>query len=156
MKLYDFTINLKGKEETLEKYRGKPLIIVNTASKCGLKSQFTQLEELFNKYSGKINIIGFPSSNFANQEFSDQDEIESFCQLNYGVTFDINKQTNVIGNKIDPIFSYLTQNSGTLFGKSIKWNFTKFLIDSDGKIVKRYSPTTNPLKMEAEIIKLLK
>jgi glutathione peroxidase len=156
MSIYDFKINVKGKEDTLERYAGKPLIIVNTASKCGLKGQFEQLEELYQKYNGKINIIGFPSSNFAKQEYSNQTEIEEFCQINYGVTFDINKKVDVLGKNIDPLFEYLTNNTGSIFGKGIKWNFTKFLIDSEGNIVKRYSPEKNPLKIEEELKKLLK
>lgn len=147
-------LNKKGKIETLEKYKNKIIIIVNTASKCGLVGQFEELENLYKEYKDDLIIIGFPSDDFK-QELKN-DGAEEFCRLNYGVTFPIAKQVHVRGKESAEIFKYLTSQKKGFITKGIKWNFTKFLIDQNGKVVKRYAPKTNPLKMKREIDNLLK
>ena len=158
MKIYDFKVkdNL-GKEISLENYKGKTLIIVNTASKCGLTSQFEDLEFLYKKYKNEnFEILGFPCNQFAKQELNSNNEIQEFCQLNYGVTFKVFDKINVNGKNAHPLYKYLKKEKSGIFGGSIKWNFTKFLIDKNGNVVERYAPTDSPLKMEEEIKELIK
>ena len=158
MKIYDFKVkdNL-GKEISLENYKGKTLIIVNTASKCGLTPQFEDLEFLYKKYKNEnFEILGFPCNQFAKQELNSNDEIQEFCQLNYGVTFKVFDKINVNGKNAHPLYKYLKKEKSGIFGGSIKWNFTKFLIDKNGNIVERYAPTDSPLKMEEKIKELIK
>ena len=158
MKIYDFKVkdNL-GKEISLENYKGKTLIIVNTASKCGLTSQFEDLEFLYKKYKNEnFEILGFPCNQFAKQELNSNDEIQEFCQLNYGVTFKVFDKINVNGKNAHPLYKYLKKEKSGIFGGSIKWNFTKFLIDKNGNVVERYAPTDSPLKMEEKIKELIK
>ena len=158
MKIYDFKVkdNL-GKEISLENYKGKTLIIVNTASKCGLTPQFEDLEFLYKKYKNEnFEILGFPCNQFAKQELNSNNEIQEFCQLNYGVTFKVFDKINVNGKNAHPLYKYLKKEKSGIFGGSIKWNFTKFLIDKNGNVVGRYAPTDSPLKMEEEIKELIK
>ena len=158
MKIYDFKVkdNL-GKEISLENYKGKTLIIVNTASKCGLTPQFEDLEFLYKKYKNEnFEILGFPCNQFAKQELNSNDEIQDFCQLNYGVTFKVFDKINVNGKDAHPLYKYLKKEKSGIFGGSIKWNFTKFLIDKNGNVVERYAPTDSPLKMEEKIKELIK
>ena len=158
MKIYDFKVkdNL-GKEISLENYKGKTLIIVNTASKCGLAPQFEDLEFLYKKYKNEnFEILGFPCNQFAKQELNSNDEIQEFCQLNYGVTFKVFDKINVNGKNAHPLYKYLKKEKSGIFGGSIKWNFTKFLIDKNGNVVERYAPTDSPLKMEEKIKELIK
>ncbi len=158
MKIYDFKVkdNL-GKEISLENYKGKTLIIVNTASKCGLTSQFEDLEFLYKKYKNEnFEILGFPCNQFAKQELNSNNEIQEFCQLNYGVTFKVFDKINVNGKNAHPLYKYLKKEKSGIFGGSIKWNFTKFLIDKNGNVVERYAPTDSPLKMEEKIKELIK
>ena len=158
MKIYDFKVkdNL-GKEISLENYKGKTLIIVNTASKCGLTPQFEDLEFLYKKYKNEnFEILGFPCNQFAKQELNSNNEIQEFCQLNYGVTFKVFDKINVNGKNAHPLYKYLKKEKSGIFGGSIKWNFTKFLIDKNGNIVERYAPTDSPLKMEEKIKELIK
>ena len=158
MKIYNFKVkdNL-GKEISLENYKGKTLIIVNTASKCGLTPQFEDLEFLYKKYKNEnFEILGFPCNQFAKQELNSNDEIQEFCQLNYGVTFKVFDKINVNGKNAHPLYKYLKKEKSGIFGGSIKWNFTKFLIDKNGNIVERYAPTDSPLKMEEKIKELIK
>ena len=153
MKIYNFKVkdNL-GKEISLENYKGKTLIIVNTASKCGLTPQFEDLEFLYKKYKNEnFEILGFPCNQFAKQELNSNDEIQEFCQLNYGVTFKVFDKINVNGKNAHPLYKYLKKEKSGIFGGSIKWNFTKFLIDKNGNVVERYAPTDSPLKMEEKI-----
>ena len=148
MKIYDFKVkdNL-GKEISLENYKGKTLIIVNTASKCGLTPQFEDLEFLYKKYKNEnFEILGFPCNQFAKQELNSNDEIQEFCQLNYGVTFKVFDKINVNGKNAHPLYKYLKKEKSGIFGGSIKWNFTKFLIDKNGNVVERYAPTDYRLK----------
>lgn len=158
MKIYNFKVkdNL-GKEISLENYKGKTLIIVNTASKCGLTPQFEDLEFLYKKYKNEnFEILGFPCNQFAKQELNSNNEIQEFCQLNYGVTFKVFDKINVNGKNAHPLYKYLKKEKSGIFGGSIKWNFTKFLIDKNGNVVERYAPTDSPLKMEEKIKELIK
>ena len=132
------------------------MLIVNTASKCGFTPQFAGLEELNQKYRDKgLVVIGFPSGDFANQELADGSKAEEFCQLNYGVSFQIMKKVHVNGKDADPVFKYLKSKTRGWFGSAIKWNFTKFLISRDGETIKRYSPLTKPEKITRDIEAML-
>lgn len=155
--VYDFTVKMtNGQEKSLKEYEGKPLLIVNTASKCGLTPQFKGLQELYEKYKDQgLEILGFPCDQFNNQEFDNIDETTQFCQLNYGVTFPIFAKIDVNGDNTDPLFSFLKEQKKGVLSKNIKWNFTKFLVDQNGQVVERYAPTTEPLKMENDLEKLL-
>ena len=156
-KIYDFkALTSKGKEIDFKDFEGKVLLIVNTASKCGFTPQFAGLEALNHKYKDRgLVVIGFPCNQFASQDPGNDSEIEGFCQINYGVTFQIMKKINVNGNDAHPIFKYLKSRASGLLGSSIKWNFTKFLISRDGETIKRYAPTTKPEKMEKDIESML-
>ena len=155
--IFDFkALTSKNKELDFYEFKGKTLLIVNTASKCGFTPQFEGLENLNQKYKDRgLVVIGFPSGDFANQELADGSKAEDFCQLNYGVTFQIMKKVHVNGDDADPIFKYLKSKTRGFFGSRIKWNFTKFLISPDGSTIKRYAPITKPEKMEKDIEKML-
>ncbi|ARD48401.1 glutathione peroxidase [Sporosarcina sp. P37] len=155
--VYDFTVQTAGGEnKSLKEYEGNPMVIVNTASKCGFTKQFKELQELYEEYKDQgLVILGFPSDNFNNQEFDDIDETVSFCQVNYGVTFPMFAKVDVKGESAEPLFTYLSEQQKGVLTEGIKWNFTKFLIDSDGQVVDRFAPQTNPLKMQKSIDKLL-
>ncbi len=156
---YDFEANnIKGETISMKDYEGKTVIVVNTASKCGFTPQYEGLEKLYQQYKDQgLVILGFPCNQFANQEPGSSDEIEEFCEINYGVTFPLFEKINVNGKETHPIFKYLKSKlSGGIFGSSIKWNFTKFVIDSQGIPVKRFSPNTKPENMEKTINELLK
>lgn len=155
--VYDFTVKKpNGEKQSLKEFEGRPLVIVNTASKCGLKGQFKELQELYEEYKNRgLVVLGFPCGQFANQEFDDIEETTSFCQVNYGVTFPMYAKIDVNGKNAHPLFQFLKQEQGGVLGDDIKWNFTKFLIDRNGKVVKRYAPTTNPAKMKPDIEKVL-
>lgn len=158
MSIYDFNVKtIDGKEVSLSKYKGKVVLIVNVASECGLTYQYEGLEKLYQKYKKKgFVILGFPSNQFANQEPGSNEEIKAFCHTKYNVHFDMFSKIEVNGDGADPLYKYLKkQKGGFLWFDSIKWNFTKFLIDRDGKVVNRFSPATNPFKLEADIEKLL-
>lgn len=155
--IYDFkALTSKGKELDFSQFEGKVLLIVNTASKCGFTPQFAGLEALNQKYKDRgLVVIGFPSGDFANQELADGSKAEEFCQLNYGVTFQIMKKVHVNGDEADPIFKYLKSQTKGLLGSKIKWNFTKFLISKNGIVIKRYAPLTTPAKLEKDIEEML-
>ena len=155
--IYNFTVQLpNGKEKSLNEYEGKPLIIVNTASKCGLTPQFKGLQELYDIYKDQgLEVLGFPCDQFNNQEFDNIEETTQFCQMNYGVTFTMFAKIDVNGDHADPLFTFLKEQKKGVLSKNIKWNFTKFLIDGNGQVVERYAPTTDPAKMEEDIIKVL-
>ena len=181
MSIYNFTArSIDGEEVSLSEYKGKVLVIVNTASKCGFTPQYEGLQKLYEKYNGKgLEILGFPSNQFAEQEPGTNGEVKNFCQINYGVSFPLFEKINVRGTDAHPLFRFLTEQKPFkgldpnhpigkklaavleekfpefLEGDSIKWNFTKFVIDKDGKVVSRHEPTTTPENMEAEIEKLL-
>ncbi|MED4531392.1 glutathione peroxidase [Metabacillus fastidiosus] len=155
--IYNFDVKMtNGEMKSLKDYEGKILLIVNTASKCGLTPQFKGLQELYNTYREKgVEILGFPCSQFNNQEFSNIEETTEFCQLNYGVTFPILAKIDVNGDNADPLFKFLKEKKKGTLSKSIKWNFTKFLVNQNGEVIERYAPTTSPEKIEEDIIKLI-
>jgi len=157
MKFYDFSAKkMNGQEVKMEEYKEKVVLVVNTASKCGLTPQFKELEEIYKEYKEQgLEILGFPCNQFASQDPASNEEIQSFCFLNYGVTFTIFEKIDVNGENAHPLYKFLKNEEKGLFSKEIKWNFTKFLIDKEGKVVKRYSPTTKPLKIKDDILKLL-
>ncbi|WP_420769114.1 glutathione peroxidase [Parageobacillus thermoglucosidasius] len=158
MSIYEFTAKtIRGKEQSLADYKGKVLLIVNTASKCGFTSQYKELQELYEQYRERgLVVLGFPCNQFGNQEPGTEEEIERFCQVNYGVTFPIFAKVDVNGEQAHPLFRYLTEKAPGVFGtKAIKWNFTKFLIDRNGNVVARFAPQTKPSELKSEIEKLL-
>jgi glutathione peroxidase len=140
----------------MDSFAGKTVLVVNTASKCGLTPQYEGLQKLYEKYQDKgLAILGFPCNQFANQEPGDNKSIAEGCLVNYGVTFPMFSKVDVNGKNAHPIFKYLKDQLPGTIGKSIKWNFTKFLIDKDGNPVKRFAPTTKPEDMEDFIEKML-
>ncbi|GAA0453254.1 glutathione peroxidase [Alkalibacillus silvisoli] len=155
--IYDTEVERSGGElQSMADYKGKVLLIVNTASKCGFTPQFKGLQDLYDKYQDEeFEILGFPCDQFMNQEFNDQGEIESFCKLNYGVTFPMFKKIDVKGEKQSKLFEFLTSEKKGFLGGEIKWNFTKFLIDQDGKVIRRYPPQATPFKIEDDLSELL-
>lgn len=155
--IYDFTIEKpNGEQMTLSGYKGKVLLIVNTASKCGFTPQFKELQELYEKYKDQgFEVLGFPCDQFMKQEFDTNDEIMEFCQVNYGVSFPMFAKVNVKGKEAHPLFKWLTQEKKGLLSSEIKWNFTKFLVDRKGNVVDRFAPQTNPAKIEGQIQSLL-
>lgn len=181
MNIYDFKVKSIYEEEmTLEEYKGKVLVIVNTASKCGFTPQYKDLESLYKTYKDKgFEILGFPCNQFAEQEPGNNKEVKKFCEVNYGVTFPLFEKINVRGKEQHPLFKYLVEQCSFkgfdmnnmsskilykflqdeypeyLIGNSIKWNFTKFLVDREGNVVERFESTTEPMDMIEYIEKLL-
>jgi glutathione peroxidase len=158
MTIYDFRVRtLRGEETTLAEYRGKVLLIVNVASKCGFTPQYKGLQALYEKYRGQgFEILGFPCNQFAGQEPGTSEEIAQFCELNFGVTFPLFEKIAVNGKKADPLFVYLKEKAPGLLGSTaIKWNFTKFLVDRHGTVVKRFAPADPPEALQEDIERLL-
>jgi glutathione peroxidase len=157
MSVYDYIVQTaSGKEQALAEYQGKVLLIVNTASKCGFTPQYGELQNLYDQYHDQgLEILAFPCDQFAHQEPGTNEEIQSFCQLNYGVTFPVFAKIDVNGSKAHPLYQYLRSQQGGLLGDSIKWNFTKFLVGRDGNVVSRSAPAVAPEKMAEEIQALL-
>lgn len=157
-KLYDFSVlDSQNNQVNLSDYKDKVLIIVNTASKCGFTPQYEDLESLYETYKDQgLEILAFPCNQFANQDPGTNEEIQSFCQVNFGITFPVLAKIDVNGEHEDPLYTYLKDEQKGLLGKDIKWNFTKFLIDKKGNVVKRFGPQINPNKMIKDIEKLLK
>ncbi len=155
--VYDFSCETpSGDKKSLADYKGKVLLVVNTASKCGFTPQFGGLEELYEKYRDKgLEILGFPCNQFGKQDPGSNDEIQEFCQLNYGVSFPMFGKIEVNGGGADPLFKHLKKEAPGVLTNNIKWNFTKFLVDSSGKVVKRYAPTVKPQDIEKDIEELL-
>jgi len=156
--VYEFSCaTTGGKKKSLADYQGKVLLVVNTASKCGFTPQFAGLEEIYEKYKDDgLEILGFPCNQFGKQDPGSNDEIMEFCQLNYGVSFPMFGKIEVNGSGADPLFQYLKKEApGALGTQGIKWNFTKFLIDPAGKVVKRYAPKDTPKAIAKDIEKLL-
>jgi len=152
--VYDFeALSIDGKPAHLSTQRGKVMLIVNTASACGFTPQFGGLETLWEQYRDRgFTVIGFPSNEFGSQDPGSNDEIASFCQVNYGVSFPMMSKVQVNGAQAHPLWKWLTAEApGILGSKSVKWNFTKFLIGRDGRVVKRYAPTDTPESMRADI-----
>lgn len=156
--IYDFSANtLTGKDVSLADYRGHPMLIVNTASKCGFTPQYEGLEALYRAHKDKgLVVLGFPCNQFGAQEPGSADEIGAFCQVNYGVSFPMFAKIEVNGAGAHPLYDYLKgEKAGILGTKRIKWNFTKFLVNRDGKVVGRFAPTTKPADIEQAIAKVL-
>ena len=152
--IYDFSAKtLDGDEQKLGAYRDKTLLIVNVASKCGFTPQYEGLEALYRKLKGKgLVVLGFPCDQFGHQEPGDEAEIKNFCSLNYDVSFPMFAKIEVNGSGTHPLYKYLKHEAKGLLGsEAIKWNFTKFLVDKDGSVVKRYAPTDTPQGIEKEI-----
>ena len=158
MSVHQFSVKKPdGSEQKLSDFKGGPILIVNTASKCGFTPQYAGLEALHRKYGPKgLTILGFPCNQFGAQEPGDAEEIRNFCSLTYDVTFPLMAKIEVNGDHADPLYDYLkAEKPGLLGTKGIKWNFTKFLVDKDGKVVGRYAPTDKPESLEKDIEKLL-
>lgn len=181
MSVYSFTAkNIRGADVSLDQYKGKVLLIINTASKCGFTSQYADLQKLYEAHKDQgLVLLGFPCNQFGEQEPGTNEDVHTFCQLNYGVSFPLFEKIDVRGESKHPLFAYLTEQapfegldqsnpSGKMLsafleekmphlleGDDIKWNFTKFLIDRDGNVIKRFEPTVDPLDMEPAIQALL-
>ena len=147
---------ITGGDQGLDEYLGKVVLVVNTASKCGLTPQFDGLERLYAGLRDEgLVVLGFPCDQFANQEYADDAETADFCRLNYGVTFPMFAKVDVNGRAAHPLFAWLRAEQSGLLGDAIKWNFTKFLLDRSGRVVRRYAPTVAPEDIEADIRALL-
>lgn len=155
---YDFSARtIDGEEQPLSEFRGKALLIVNVASKCGFTPQYTGLEALWRRFKDKdVVVVGFPCDQFGHQEPGNEEEIKTFCSLSYDVSFPLFAKVEVNGDNAHPLYRWLkSEKSGFLGTEAVKWNFTKFLTDREGKVIKRYSPTDTPEKIEKDIEKLL-
>lgn len=154
---YDLeALDMQGQSVKMDAYKGKTILVVNTATKCGLAPQFDGLEKLYQDYKDKdFVILGFPSNQFKNQEPGDNEQVAETCRLNFGVTFPLFAKIDVNGENAHPVFKYLKSKLSGFFGSNIKWNFTKFLIDKNGKPIKRFAPTTKPEKIETYLKKVL-
>ncbi|WP_340537813.1 glutathione peroxidase [Nocardioides sp. GXZ039] len=151
--LQDFsTTSLDGRTVDLTEYAGKVVLVVNTASECGLTPQYEGLQELYDRYADQgLVVLGFPCDQFGHQEPGDEAQIGAFCQKNYGVTFPMMSKIEVNGDDADPIYRWLKSEKGGLFGGAIKWNFTKYLVGRDGHVIDRYAPTTKPEALTDDI-----
>jgi glutathione peroxidase len=157
--IYDIKVKtINGEETTLEPYKGKVLLIVNVASKCGYTPQYDGLETLHEKYKDQgLVVLGFPCNQFGSQEPGSEAEIQNFCRVNFGVTFPMFSKINVNGEETHPLYRYLkSEQPGILGTEAIKWNFTKFLVDKEGKVVERFGSSTKPKELEEKIEALLK
>ncbi len=156
--IYDLTVTtLEGKPVALETYKGKVLLVVNTASQCGFTPQYQGLQALYEQYAGQgLIVLGFPCNQFGQQEPGNSQQIKSFCEARFGVSFPLFEKIEVNGKNAHPLYQYLTQAAPGILGtKGIKWNFTKFLVDRDGQVVKRYPPMTKPEAIAQDIQALL-
>ena len=152
--VYDFKLkNIDGQAFSLDQYKGKMVLIVNTASKCGFTPQYAELQKLSDLYKDKLVVVGFPANNFGQQEPGTATDIKTFCTKNFGVTFPLSEKVSVKGDDICPLFKYLTEAPNPDFAGEIKWNFEKFLIDKDGKLIHRFRSAVTP--MSPEITKYL-
>lgn len=146
----------KGDKIPMADFKGKAVLIVNTATKCGLAPQFDGLEALYQKYKDRgLVVLGFPCDQFAGQEPETNETVEQACRLNHGVTFPLTEKCDVNGPNTQPVFKYLKKELGGILGDSIKWNFTKFLINKEGRPYKRYAPVAKPESIEKDILKLI-
>ena len=156
--IYDYKVDDSQKNPvSLSDYKGKTLLIVNVASRCGLTSQYKGLQEIYSKYSDKdFEILAFPCNQFGAQEPGSNEEIKEFCDINFNVSFKIFDKINVNGSSASPLFKHLKNEAkGVMGSEAIKWNFTKFLIDNNGSVIKRYSPQTTPDKIDKDLSKIL-
>jgi glutathione peroxidase len=156
--LYDIEVtDIDGNQRTLEAFRGQALVIVNVASQCGFTPQYAELEKLYERHRPEgFAVLGFPCNQFGRQEPGDEAQIKSFCELNYQVTFPLFAKIEVNGPNAHPLYRYLkSQRRGLLGTRAIKWNFTKFLVDRQGNVVRRYAPTTKPQDIERHLVPLL-
>ena len=158
MSIYDFSVkNAKGEDIPLSNYKGKVLLIVNTATGCGFTTQYDELQSLYKEFNQKgFEILDFPCNQFGNQAPGSNQEIHDFCVKNYGITFDQFSKIDVNGANADPLFAYLRDKTGAIPGDVIKWNFTKFLIDKNGNPVEQFTPATQPNQFEENILQALK
>eukprot|EP00835_Amoeboradix_gromovi_P003130 NODE_196_length_15381_cov_0.267243.p7 type:complete len:171 gc:universal NODE_196_length_15381_cov_0.267243:2399-2911(+) len=155
--VHDFTVKgIEGKPQSLSSYKGKALLIVNVASNCGYTKQYTGLQEIQEKYKGKLEVLGFPCNQFGGQEPGTNEEIQEFCTKKFSVTFPLYDKIDVNGPNTDPLYKYLKSEKSGLITDDIKWNFSKFLIDKNGKPVKRYGSGTEPKDIQKDIDGLLK
>lgn len=157
-KIYNYTVKTSnGEDLSLSQYEGQVMLIVNTASKCGFTPQYKDLQELHDRYKEKgLEILAFPCNQFGKQESGSNVEIQEFCQINYGLSFPVFGKVDVNGKDAHPLYQYLKSEKVGLLGSKIKWNFTKFLVDKKGKVIKRYAPTVKPMDIEEDINALLK
>jgi glutathione peroxidase len=156
--IYDFSVaDIHGKQQKLDRYKDKVMLVVNVASKCGFTPQYKGLEALYEKLHARgLEVLGFPCNQFGAQEPGNEAEIAQFCDLNYGVTFPLCAKTDVNGSTAAPLYQYLKKaKPGLLGSEAIKWNFTKFLVDRQGKVVERYAPNVEPQAIAGDIEKLL-
>lgn len=158
MGIYDYVVkDGKGNDVAMKDYRGKVLLIVNTATGCGFTPQYDGLQDLYEKYQEQgLEILDFPCNQFGNQAPGNAEEIASFCSGRYGITFPQFAKVDVNGDNAEPLFTYLKSKKGGTFGSKIKWNFTKFLVDQNGKVIARFAPTTKPEDIDKRIAMLLK
>ena len=154
---YDYTVkSISGEEVSMSEYKGKVVLIVNTASKCGFTKQYEGLEELYEKYKDQgFVILGFPCNQFGSQEPGENEEIKNFCTSTFSVTFPMMSKIDVNGDDADPLYKFLKKEKGGILGDEIKWNFTKFLIDREGNVVDRFASQKTPKALEKEVEKLL-
>ncbi|MCI0920162.1 glutathione peroxidase [Sphingobacterium rhinopitheci] len=144
--IYDYSFKtINGEDKSLADFKGKKILVVNTASKCGFTKQYKDLQKLHEMYGEQLVIIGFPANNFGSQEPGSNEDISTFCEENYGVTFLMAEKVDVKGDKINPLFKFLTTQDNPDFSGDIKWNFEKFLINEDGKLMHRYRSQVSPL-----------
>src|SRR3984885_10974228 len=147
--VYDFKLKtIDGEGFSLAKYKGKKVLIVNTASKCGFTPQYAELQKLAEQYKDKVVVVGFPANNFGQQDPGTNGEIKTFCEKRFGVTFPLSEKVSVKGDDIDPLFKYLTEAENPDFTGEIKWNFEKFLIDENGKLIHRFRSPVTPMSPE--------
>lgn len=153
MSVYAYSARIiTGEEKSLSDYEGRVLLIVNTASRCGFTSQYRELQQLYETYRERgLEILAFPCNQFANQEPGSEEEIQKFCETQYNVTFPLFSKVKVKGPDAHPLFKYLTESAPGMLGKEIKWNFTKFLVNRRGEVVKRYAPQTSPRRIARDI-----
>ena len=156
-KIYEFRAkSINGEEISLNDFKGKVILIVNTASNCGFTPQFKELEDLYRKFKDSgLEILGFPCNQFGKQDPGSSKEIKEFCEINYGVTFKMFEKIDVNGNNAHPLFTFLKDEKHGLIGKDIKWNFTKFLVNEEGEVIARFAPSKSPKKLTSKIEKLL-
>lgn len=157
MSIYEFKIkNIAGKDVELSKFKGKVLLIVNTATHCGFTPQYEGLEKLYKKYHKKgLEILDFPCNQFANQAPENNQEIANFCALHYKTSFETFAKIDVNGKNADPLYKYLKKQKGSILGGRISWNFTKFLVDREGNVVGRFAPNVEPEEISADIEKII-